>query len=227
MLKRFVQFIVRHPFLTVVGVGALTLFFAYQIWNPWMAGQCLASFMKDETACWWSWKLKMVVDPKTILPQNHPYVQLNDRIEKTFGGSRVVVIGIEAKNGDIFNPQTLSTIREITEEVKKIPGIKEENVVSISDRKVKHVQSSGQVIEVQKLMESIPRSREESEAFRERVYSNDLYMGSLVSRDGRAAAIITDFREWVPVSQESSEFGVSSSESREVDPEKQAAVAGS
>jgi len=35
----------------------------------------------------------MVVDPKTILPQDHPYVKLNDRIEKTFGGSRVVVIG--------------------------------------------------------------------------------------------------------------------------------------
>jgi predicted RND superfamily exporter protein len=202
MLKAYIRFTVKHPVITILFISLFTLFFAYQIWNPWMAGQCLGSFMKDDTACWWSWKLKMVVDPKTILPQDHPYVRLNDRIEKTFGGSRVVVIGVEPSEGDIFNSQTLSTIKDITEEVKKIPGIKEENVVSIADRKVKYVESAGDTIKVERLMESVPQSKEELEAFKKRVYSNNLYVGSLVSRDGRAASIITDFREWVPAYKE-------------------------
>jgi hypothetical protein len=198
MLRRLVQFTVKHAVITILVISALTLFFGYQIWNPWMAGKCLASFLRDETACWWSWKLKMVVDPKTILPQDHPYVKLNDRIEKTFGGSRVVVIGIEPENGDIFSPGALSAIQQVTEEVKKIPGIKEENVVSIADRKVKYVESRGDTINVERLMEAVPQSSEELTAFRNRVYSNNLYVGSLVSKDGKAASIITDFREWVP-----------------------------
>ncbi len=198
MLKHLVQLTVKHAVITIFAISVLTFFFAYQIWNPWMAGRCLASFFKDETACWWSWKLKMVVDPKTILPQDHPYVQLNDKIEKTFGGSRVVVIGLEAENGDIFNPKDLAAIMQISEEVKKIPGIKEENVVSIADRKVKYVESQGDTIKVERLMEAVPQSKEELAAFRDRVYSNNLYVGSLVSKDGKAASIITDFREWVP-----------------------------
>ncbi len=210
MIRRLVQFTVKHAVVTILLISVLTLFFAYQIWNPWMAGRCLVSMFKDETACWWSWKLKMVVDPKTILPQDHPYVKLNDRIEKTFGGSRVVVIGIEPQDGDIFNPSALSAIKEVTEEVKKIPGIKEENVVSIADRKVKYVESQGDTIKVEKLMESVPQSKEELTAFRDRVYSNNLYVGSLVSKDGKAASIITDFREWVPASDTNSEIQVSS-----------------
>ncbi len=202
MIKGFVSFIVKHRFLTVTAVAGLTVFFAYQIWNPWMAGKCMISLFKDETACWWSWKIKMVVDPKTILPQDHPYVQLNDRIEQTFGGSRVVVIGVEAKSGDIFNPATLRAIESITEEVKNIPGIKEENVISITDRKVKHVESEGNTIRVERLMNGFPETPQAVQAFRERVFSNPLYVGSLVSKDGKAAAIVTDFREWVPAYEE-------------------------
>jgi len=119
-------------------------------------------------------------------------------IEEVFGGSRVVVVGIVAKQGDIFTPGILATIKTLTDEVKKIPGIKEENVISLADRKVKFVTATGDAIEVQRLMPEVPKTPEEIAAFKRRVFSNDLYLKSLISEDGRAAAIITDFREWVP-----------------------------
>ena len=198
MIRRLVQFTVRHSILTIFVIGLMTLFFAYQIWNPWMAARCMGSLFQDETACWWSWKIKMVVDPTTILPQDHPYVQLNNRIEKTFGGSRVVVIGVESKSGDIFTAEGIAAVHKITEAVKQIPSVKEENVVSITDRKVKHVENRDDTIAVERLMGTLPKTPEELAAFRKRVFSNELYLGGLISRDGRAAAIITDFRDWVP-----------------------------
>lgn len=178
-MKRAVEFVVRHPWWVLFATALVTAGFGVQMT-----------------------RVRMVIDPKTILPQQHPFVQLNNVIEDVFGGSRVVVVGIVAKQGDIFTPEILATIKTLTDEIKKIPGIKEENVVSLADRKVKFVTAKGEAIEVQRLMPEVPRTPDEIAAFKRRVFSNDLYVNGLVSADGRAAAIITDFREWVPTWQE-------------------------
>ncbi|MFZ5874856.1 MAG: efflux RND transporter permease subunit [Nitrospirota bacterium] len=178
-MRRAIAFVVRRPWWVLLATAILTGVFAVQMV-----------------------KVRMVIDPKTILPQQHPYVQLNNVIEEVFGGSRVVVVGVVPKHGDIFTPQHLATLKALTEEVKKIPGIKEENVVSMADRKVKFVTASGESIQVERLMPEVPTTPEQAEAFRRRVMSNDLYVNGLVSADGRAAAIVTDFREWVPTWQE-------------------------
>ncbi len=178
-MRRAIEFVVRRPWWVLLATAALTIVFAVQMV-----------------------KVRMVIDPKTILPQQHPYVQLNNVIEEVFGGSRVVVVGVVPKHGDIFTPQHLATLKALTDEVKKIPGIKEENVVSLTDRKVKFVTADGESISVERLMPEVPTTPEEAEAFRRRVMSNDLYVNGLVSADGRAAAIVTDFREWVPTWQD-------------------------
>jgi hypothetical protein len=181
-MRRAIEFVVRRAWWVLLATAALTLVFAVQMF-----------------------KVRMVIDPKTILPQQHPYVQLNNVIEEVFGGSRVVVVGVVPKQGDIFTPQHLATLKALTDEVKKIPGIKEENVVSLADWKVKFVTADGESIKVERLMPAVPTTPEEAEAVRRRVMSNDLYLNGLVSADGRAAAIITDFREWVPTWQENQE----------------------
>lgn len=176
MMKRYVEKIVGHPYLVIFSVLLITLFFFTQFRN-----------------------LQMMFDPKSILPQNHPYVQLNNKIEEAFGGSRVVVIGIHNKKGDIFNPATLSKVKGITDDVKKIAGIKEENVVSIADRKIKYVVGTEDQIKITQLMDGeVPTSSEGLSELKKRVYSNDLFLNSLVSKDGTAAAVIVDFGPIVP-----------------------------
>lgn len=174
-MKRYVEKIVAHPYLVIFAVLLITVFFFAQLTN-----------------------LQMMFDPKSILPQDHPYVQLNNKIEESFGGSRVVVIGIRRKQGDIFNSATLSKVKGITEDVKKIAGIKEENVVSIADRKIKYVVGTADEIKIRQLMEEIPTTPVGFQNFKERVYSNPLYLNSLVSKDGTAAAVVVDFANMVP-----------------------------
>jgi len=170
-LRRYVETIIRWPFLTMLLLLLATAFFASQVGN-----------------------LRMVLDPKRILPQSHPYVQLNNEIEATFGGSRVVVVGVTVKDGDIFNPATLGKIQRITEAVKQVNGILEENVVSIADRKIKYIKSTPDGLDIRRMMEDVPTTPEGLAALRANIYMNDLYVGSLVSKDGKSAAIITDFR---------------------------------
>lgn len=170
-MRRYVETIIGWPLLTMLLLLLATGFFASQVGN-----------------------LRMVLDPKRILPQSHPYVQLNNEIEAAFGGSRVVVVGVTVKDGDIFNPVTLGKIQRITEAVKQVNGILEENVVSIADRKIKYIKSTPEGLDIRRMMEEVPTTPEGLAELRSNIYMNDLYVGSLVSRDGKSAAIITDFR---------------------------------
>ncbi|HLG22479.1 MAG TPA: MMPL family transporter, partial [Candidatus Manganitrophaceae bacterium] len=115
-----------------------------------------------------------------------------------FGGSRVVVIGVHSKKGEIFNPATLFKIKNITDDVKKIPGVKEENVVSIADRKIKYVVGTEAEIKITQLMERVPTAPEELAELKRKIFSNNLYLNSLVSKDATAAAVIVDFAQKVP-----------------------------
>ncbi len=174
-MKTFVEKIVRFPYLVIFSVLLITLFFFTQIFN-----------------------IELKFDPKAILPQDDPIVQRNNRIEETFGGSRVVVIGVHNKKGDIFNTKTLTKIKAITDEVKLISGVKEENVISISDRKIKYIIGTEGEIDITQLMPEVPTDTEGLAALRKRVFSNELFLDGLVSRDGSAAAIVLDFAQNVP-----------------------------
>ena len=171
MLRKHIERIVRFPVTTILLSLFITLFFALQL--------------RD---------LYMVLDPKALLPQDHPYVKLNNAIEKQFGGSRVVIIGVASKDGDIFNPSDIEKIRRITEEAKTLPGILENNVVSITDRKVKYIKAEGDLLEIRSLMDGIEYTPEGMAELKERVFSNPMFINSLISEDGTVAAIILDFR---------------------------------
>ncbi len=171
MLQKHIKRIVRFPVTIILLTIFATFFFAYQFKS-----------------------LSMVLDPKALLPQEHPYVKLNNEIEKQFGGSRVVLIGLASKDGDIFNPSDIEKLRRINEEVKKIPGILENNVVSIADKKVKYVRAEGNTLEIKSMLEGIEYTPEGMKELKNRVYSNPMFVNSLVSADGKVAAIILDFK---------------------------------
>lgn len=174
-MKKFVEKIVQFRYPVILLILLITGFFLIQIT-----------------------KIELKFDPKAILPQDHPYVQLNNKIEETFGGSRVVVIGVHNTRGDIFNPNTLKKIKDITDEVKLISGIKEDNVVSIADRKIKYIVGTEEEINITQLMPEVPTDTGEISALKERIFSNALFVGSLVSKDGSAAAVIVDFGAKIP-----------------------------
>ena len=169
MGHKYFGFIVKHAYWVMASIAAVTIFCAFQ----------LAS-------------LKTELDPKRILPQDHPYIQMNNKIERLFGGGRVVVVGVASKSGTIFNPAMLAKIDRITAEVEKVPGVLSDSVLSVASRRVKHLRFNDQGFDVERLMPEVPTTQEGANAVRERLFANPLYVGSLVSADASAAAVIVD-----------------------------------
>lgn len=104
----------RHPKAVLVLIAAVTVFFALQI--P---------------------ALKMYSDFSDLLPQSHPYIQLHNGIKDKFGGANVIVVGIEAEEGDIFSNEALHMIHEITQAVDELPGVNHNLLNSFTHRTVR------------------------------------------------------------------------------------------
>lgn len=171
MLRRYVEFIVRFRIAVIILVALITIF--------------IGSRIKE---------LKVEVDPDKNLPQNHPYVIAQNQIDKVFGGRNVVVIGVIPKEGDIFQPMVLEKIMHITQKINEIPGVIKTNTFSIAARKAKDIKGTEEGMIVRRLMENVPQTKDGLDELRKKIYSNPLFLNSIISKDGRAAQIITDFR---------------------------------
>lgn len=135
---------------------------------------------------------------RDLFPYDHPYLKLHDRFSEVFGtGGSGVVIAIKAKEGDIFNKHCLAKIREMTAEVELWDEVYRSLTVSIASHSVKVVKALKRgEIAIQPLMwPEIPSNSQDMELLKKNIFSNPAYKGVLVSGDGSAALLLTEFRE--------------------------------
>ena len=141
-------------------------------------------------------QIEMYTTFADLLPEDHPYIQVHNRYWKTFGGANVVLLSVEATQGDIFNTRTLEKIKALTELIERTPGANNYQIFSIARQKVKDVRATAWGIEVEPVMwPDVPRSAEEIQRLRNLVYANPTVMGRLSSEDGKAALITAAFNE--------------------------------
>jgi len=141
-------------------------------------------------------KIEMYTAFSDLLPRDHPYIRVHNEFWKTFGGANVVLISVEATDGDIFNPAVLEKVKKLTETIERIPGANNYQIFSIARQKVKDVRATAWGIEVQPVMwPDVPHSTEEIERLRNIVYANPTIVGRLVSEDGKAALVTAAFHE--------------------------------
>ena len=96
------------------------------------------------------------VEVKTVfsdlLPKNRPYVAVNQQFKSPCGGSNMVSIMIEVKEGDILNLPVLAKIKKITEEAALIPGADPFQVTSLASKKLKEITATTEGIATNPLM---------------------------------------------------------------------------
>jgi hypothetical protein len=126
-------------------------------------------------------------------PLKHPYLKIQNRLNEIFGGLNQVSLAIEAKDGVILDPVTLKKVWQITNELYLTDGINAGRVVSLSARKVKHVQANDEGFTTEWLMHDPPTDIEGIEALRKKIVVNPLVYGPMVSRDFKATLIQADF----------------------------------
>lgn len=171
-MKRYIEWIIRYRYAVI----ALTL---------------IATVLAVSQAR----NLKVIIDPNTMLPQNHPYVLTTNLIEKSFGMKNTVVIGITPKQGDIYQPKVLEKVQRMTSAMLKAKGIMQEDMLSLSARRAKNIIGTAEGMEVRQLMPGVPTNDAQMKELRDAVNHNPAYINAIVSRDAKTAAIIAEFKD--------------------------------
>lgn len=140
-------------------------------------------------------KLEMDTNPNLWAPQKHVYVETTNLLEEVFGGRNLTVIGIVPKQGDIYQPEVLAKIKRIQSEIELLPHAVRHNILSLGAHKVKQVKGGPDGMEVRPMMETVPQTPAELAALKAAVASMPIYINALVSPDGKAAAVVADFKQ--------------------------------
>ncbi len=136
---------------------------------------------------WHAIGLRVDSSTDNLLPLDDPERSYYERVRQELGTEEVLVIGVFAD--DVFAPATLSKIDALSRELDALDGVEE--VLSLTTVKGARMTDFG--LETGKLMKKLPKTADEAQRFRETVYDNELYVGSVVAADGKAAGISVTF----------------------------------
>lgn len=107
-----------------------------------------------------------------------------DRVREIFGNDEVLVVALVAEE-TIFRTESLRKIERISNAMEALDGV--ERVISLTT--VYDILPTEEGIEIQPLVEQIPESGWELEAIRSAALQNNLFLNSIVSEDGKSAAV--------------------------------------
>lgn len=117
--------------------------------------------------------------------EDDPNMQDFTEFNETYGGDEFISVALKTTGDSIFNPRDLKIISNISDDLKKVKGVT--YVVSVTD--AVDVWGVDDTIHIGKLMEDLPKSGAEAQKLRERIFSNPLYIGTIISEDGKTTLI--------------------------------------
>jgi len=174
-LSRLSWFLTGHRLAVLVLTLIVTLVFAYG-----------------------TFKIRGDVILHDLFPYDHPYLKLHARFAQVFGsGASGVAIALRAKDGDIFNQSMLRKLQKMTNEVVLWDEVYRVLTVSIASRTAKVVKALAKgKIKIEPLMwPEIPKNNAEMASLKKHIFSDPALNGTLISRDGTAALLLTEFKE--------------------------------
>jgi hypothetical protein len=131
-----------------------------------------------------------------LYPPHHPYMQLMRKHPRMFGSANVLVVGIEVKDGDIFNVETLNKVDRMTLALLETSGVNPWGLRSISHPSVRATKVTGAGIRVLPLFyPGPPKTAEDVARIKKAVYTNDGILDFFVSRDNKMTLIFASFWE--------------------------------
>lgn len=130
-------------------------------------------------------------DVISSLPDEDPDAALLKEVATELGGNNMGMIILTAE--DIFTPVVLEHVRQISDTVAEIEGIR--SVTSLTN--IIDIKSGEFGIEAGKLIDeyNMPETPAELAELKERVYSKEMYRGNIISEDGTATLILFTLSE--------------------------------
>lgn len=166
--------VTSHPWVVLAATAALTL----------LASSALVA--RDPL------RLALAIDPSTepLLPAGDPARESYRRAVREFGDDEVYVVAMETEDG-VFRREALLRLRRVNDAIARFPEVR--RVQSLADVVAFRWVPEEEWIDVGRFLEEIPEDPARLAALRARALGDPLYRRSLVSEDGRTAAINVTF----------------------------------
>ncbi len=142
--------------------------------------------------------IRWETDARVYLPKGHPAILYDEKVDDIFGVKDTVIIGI-VNEKTIFNIDSLARIQRITQQIASLDGVmavRDVDVTSLST--ATFFAGSETEIGAIPLMETLPENQQEIDEIKRRVFDNsDLFVGNIVSEDGKGAMIRAKLKEGI------------------------------
>jgi len=133
--------------------------------------------------------IRLEVDPAhdRLLSEDDEDRRFYDRVRDLFGSDDQLVVALVTD--DVFTTEALASLTRITERIRAVDGVRE----ALSIANAQNVRGVEGGLEIAPFLQTPPQSPEALAELRDEVLGNPIYGGNLVSRDGRAAAVVVSF----------------------------------
>jgi len=169
-LERYATFLVRRAWLVLLAVALATLWIGSGIG-----------------------KLRTEFSVESSLPKNHPLVEIDRTIRAKFGGRNTVITLLVPRDGDVWRPDFLQAVQDVTLASLRLKDVIAQNIFSLAAPSVRYVEEVDGRIQADPLMQEVPQTPEAIAVLRAKVESDPQLRGMLVTPDQRAAVLIVDF----------------------------------
>jgi len=132
-------------------------------------------------------KAVMETNLDKYMPQNHPAFVYSDQAEEWFNIKDGIIIAIQNTDG-IYNAGTLDKIKQITKELQKMPEIEKDDVTSLYT--ADNIVGTEDGMDVKAFYKRVPQSEEKLSDLQQKVKSNEMVLGRLISDDETVSVII-------------------------------------
>lgn len=174
-IARWPGFVVRRARLVLALLGALTVLAAAPLLRLDPPG------------------LRLTVDPSTeqLLPAHDPAQQLYRQAVRNFGDDEIFVIAMQTD--DVFTAPHLHLLRQLTDRIARMPEVR--RVQSLTDVVAFRFDEQADWLEVGDFIEEIPEDPVHLANLRREALGDRMYRRTLISEDGRTAAVNVTFRK--------------------------------
>jgi hydrophobe/amphiphile efflux-3 (HAE3) family protein len=172
MVDRFARLIADHPIATLVAVLGLTL----------LAVSGIVDFRSGEM------RLRLEPELDRLMPLDEARRYYDD-MRRRFGNDDTLTVAVVSE--DVFSPEILPRVARMTERFEEVEGIR--RVVSLST--ALNIRGHDGELSIEPFYTGLPEDPAELAAMRREALENPIYAGNLVSRNGRATALVVHLRK--------------------------------
>jgi predicted RND superfamily exporter protein len=162
--RLLVNLSLNHPKLVILGAVIITIILGLQI--P---------------------KINIDTDPENMLPEDEEVRVFHDEMKEVFGLHDWLVVGFVREEG-VFNPESLGRLYRITEKIRDLDGVIEDDIIAPSEADDIFTTADG-ILRVETLMPEPPEDEARAERVLLQIKKNPILRGKLASDDGTTVVV--------------------------------------